>query len=277
MECAYCESLIIRTKYFTQGNRMPQCPNCKRELEETDSFCKYCGTKLTGVPENQTKAETPLEDEVENAVIRRLDGIKNRDEAAVRALIDERYSKFDDWPPFARQEAAEALKNEFGAFKVLSNYSYELKDFEATVLGDVAVATFHIHYQGVIRDKPFEITSRVTSVLRKEESGWKVVHEHFSRFPEETRQQLIASPTPQSTTSPSPQSQSPARDNTRTYAIVGFISALLSLLIVPEILGPVAIILGAYAWRKKQGNLGITILILGIIFMLVGIYSTALG
>jgi ketosteroid isomerase-like protein len=255
---------------------MPQCPNCKREIEETDSFCKYCGTKLTEVPENQTKAETPLEDDVENAVVRRLDGIKNKDEAAVRALIDERYSKFDDWPPFARQEAAEALKNEFGAFKVLSNYSYELKNFEATALGDVAVATFHLHYQGVIRDKPFEITSRVTSVLRKEDSGWKMVHEHFSRFPEETHQQLIASQTPQSTTSSTPQSQSPARYNTRRYTIVGFISAFLSLLIVPEILGPVAIILGAYIWRKKQGNLGLIVLILGIICMIVGIYFTSI-
>ena len=170
---------------------MPQCPKCGKEIGEGDSFCKSCGTKLIGLPENQVKTESSMEDEVENAVVRRLDGIKNRDEDAVRALIDERYSKFDDWPPFARQEAAEALKNEFGAFKVLSDYSYQLQNFETNIFGDVAVATFHIHYQGTIRNKPFEITSRVTSVLRKEDSGWKVVHEHFSRFPDETRQQYM--------------------------------------------------------------------------------------
>lgn len=170
---------------------MPKCSNCGREIEEGDSFCKHCGTKLIGLPKSQTEAESSLEGEVENAVVKRLDGMKNRDEGIVRAIIDEHYSKFDDWPPFRRQETAEALENEFGAFKVLTDYSYELKDFEANVLGDVAVATFHMHYHGVIRKRPFEVTSRVTSVLRKQDSGWKVVHEHFSRFPEETRPQYM--------------------------------------------------------------------------------------
>jgi ketosteroid isomerase-like protein len=230
---------------------MPKCPNCEEEIGERDNFCKNCGTKLIGLPENQTKAGSSLEDEVENAVVKRLDGIKTRDEGTVRALIDERYSKFDDWPPFKRQEAAEALENEFGAFKVLSNYSYQLKDFEANVLGDIAVATFNMHYQGVTRNRPFEVTSRVTSVLRKQDSEWKVVHEHFSRLPEETRQQLIAPLSPQLTPSSSSSSHPPRRDNTRTLAILGFISAFLSLLIVPEIFGSVTIVLGAYTWRRE--------------------------
>lgn len=168
---------------------MPKCPNCGAEVNEGEGFCGRCGTKLTGSSQAQTGAVSPVDDEVKNAVVRRLDGIKNRDESAVRALIDERYSKFDDWPPYRRQEAAEALENEFGAFKVLSNYNYELKDFETDILGDAAVATFSIHYQGTMRNTPFEVTSRVTSVLRKQDSGWKVVHEHFSRFPEEGQQQ----------------------------------------------------------------------------------------
>jgi ketosteroid isomerase-like protein len=256
------------------GCQMPKCPNCGREIDE-DNFCKYCGANLTRLSENQTKAGSTVENEIENAVIRRLDGIKNRDEGTVKALIDERYSKFDDWPPFVRQEAAEALENEFGAFKVLSNYSYQLKDFEVNAFGDTAVATFHMHYQGVIRDRPFEVTSRVTSVLRKQDSGWKVVHEHFSRFPEEKQQQPIASPSPQSAPSPPPPSNPPPRYMTRTFAILGFISAILGLLIVPEIFGSVAIALGAYTWRRQQGNRGIVIVILGIICMLVGLYFTA--
>jgi ketosteroid isomerase-like protein len=253
---------------------MPQCPKCGKEIGERDSFCKSCGTKLIGLPENQVKTESSMEDGVENAVVRRLDGIKNRDEDAVRALIDERYSKFDDWPPFARQEAAEALKNEFGAFKVLSDYSYQLQNFETNIFGDVAVATFHIHYQGTIRNKPFEVTSRVTSVLRKEDSGWKVVHEHFSRFPEGTQQQPIASQSPQSTSSPSTPSYPPTRYRTRTYAIVGFISAVLGLFMLPEIFGSVAIVLGSYTWRRERGNLGIILVIVGIICMIAGIELT---
>lgn len=149
---------------------------------------------MTGLPGDQAKAGFSLEDEVKNVVTKRFDGIKNKDEDTVRALIDERYSKFDDWSPFTRQEASEALQNEFGAFKVLSKYEYELKDFKADAFGDIVVATFNIHYQGTIRDNPFDISSRVTSVLRKQGSGWKVVHEHFSRFPEETRQQQFTSP-----------------------------------------------------------------------------------
>jgi len=157
-------------------------------------------SKLAGGPQDQTQAKSPMppaentarntstEDEVKNTITKRFDGIKNRDEAAVRALIDERYNKFDDWPPFERQEAAKALENEFAAFKVMSNYSYELKDFEANLFGDVAVATFTIHYQGQIRNRPFDMNSRVTTVLKKQDSVWKIVHEHFSRFPEQTRQ-----------------------------------------------------------------------------------------
>jgi hypothetical protein len=85
-------------------------------------------------------------------------------------------------------------------------------------------------------------------------------------------QRLAATQPPQSTPSQSPKSYTPVKDSTRTYALFGFVSAFLSLFIVPEISGSVAIILGAYAWRKEQGNLGITIVILGIIFMIVGIY-----
>jgi len=270
-ECASLKNLIGNNKYFGQGYQMPKSSNCGREIGEGDNLSKYSGTKLSGLTENQAKAGSSAEDEVEKTVVRRLDGIKNRDEGAVRGVLDEHYSKFDDWPPFRRQETAEALENEFGAFKVLSNYSYELKNFEVNVLGDIAVATFGIHYQGVIRNRPFEVNSRVTCVLKKQDSGWKVVHEHFSRFPEETGQQLGASPSPQPTPSPSPTSHPSGADKTRTYAILGLISAAIGLLFFAEIFDSVAIVLGAYVWRRKQGNLGLIVLIIGIICMIVGI------
>ena len=80
----------------------------------------------------------------------------------------------------------------------------------------------------------------------------------------------------QSTSPPSAPSYPPTRDITRTHATLGYISALLSLFIVPEVFGSAAIILGAYTWKKQQGNRGLTILILGIVFMLVGLYFTSL-
>jgi ketosteroid isomerase-like protein len=252
---------------------MLKCPNCGREIAEGDNLCKYCGTKLADLHQNQASAGSSRESDVEKAVVNRLDGIKNKDEGTIRAVIDERYSKFDDWPPFRRQEATEALENEFGSFKVLSGYTYELKDFHANIFGDVAITTFQIHYQGVIRDKPFDINSRVTSVLNKQDSVWKVVHEHFSRFPEETQQQLTALQLSRSPPSPS---HPPGRDRARTYAVLGLISAALGLLVIPEVLCSLTIILGAYSWRNRQGNLGLIILIIGIICMIVGIEVTAL-
>lgn len=58
---------------------------------------------------------------------------------------------------------------------------------------------------------------------------------------------------------------------------MGFIGAVLSLFIIPEIFGSAVIILGAYTWRKEKGKRKSwnIIVILGIIFMIVGIEFTA--
>ena len=58
-------------------------------------------------------------------------------------------------------------------------------------------------------------------------------------------------------------------------ATFGYITAVLGLFILPEIFGSAAILLGAYVWRKEQGNRGLTIVILGIAFMLIGLVFTA--
>lgn len=76
--------------------------------------------------------------------------------------------------------------------------------------------------------------------------------------------------------SPLPPSYPPTGQTTRMYAFLGYICAILSLVIVPEIFGSAAIILGAYTWKNEQGNRGLTIIILGIVFMLVGIYLTSI-
>ena len=169
-----------------------KCSTCGTENPEGTAFCNQCGTKLAGEPQSQPASQSPqnqpvpnVEDEVRSVIVKRFDEIKNKDEKAVTALLDESYSKFDDWPPYQRQEHTQALENEFSAFKVLSNYSYELKDFKDTVLGDVALATFTINYKANMRNEQFDVTSRVTAVLKKQDSTWKIVHEHLSRFPTE--------------------------------------------------------------------------------------------
>lgn len=61
----------------------------------------------------------------------------------------------------------------------------------------------------------------------------------------------------------------------RTHIGIAVISAILGLFIFPEIFDSVAIILGAYAWKRQQGNVGLYVVILGIACMLIGVYFTA--
>lgn len=169
---------------------MLKCPNCGTEYGEGYYFCKQCGMKLGEVNQSQAGTEPSVEDLIRNIVIKRFDSIKNKDENTIKTIISENYSKFDEWPPYLRVEAPKALQNELTSLKVTSDYSYELSDFEANVLGDLAVATFTLNYKGKLRNKPFEINSRVTSIIRKEDSTWKIIHEHLSQFPEDVDQQV---------------------------------------------------------------------------------------
>ncbi len=169
---------------------MLHCPSCGKEASESYNYCMNCGAEL---PKRQVEAkcpssetygfETPPFSEVREALVKRFEGLRVRDAGAILRCIDgERYTKFDDWPPFRRQRS-EALKNEADALAVLSDYSYDIGDLAIDILDGVAVATLHLSYRGQIRKRPFEIRSRVTVILHRVGDGWKIVHEHYSRFP----------------------------------------------------------------------------------------------
>jgi len=169
--------------------RLMKCPKCGTENPDGNTFCNLCGTKLVGTetsqPASQNETAINVDQGVRGTIVKRFDAIRNKDEAAVTEIMDEGYDKFDDWAPYQRQDRSEALKNEFSAFKVMSNYAYELKDLKTRVLGDIAIATFTIHYQTNMRNQQFDVTSRVTAVLKRQDSTWKIIHEHLSRFPQE--------------------------------------------------------------------------------------------
>jgi len=142
---------------------------------------------VPGEAEEKVAVEVKPEEAVKDVLIRRIEGIKNRDARAIAALVDrERYTKFDDWPPFERQDQ-DVLKREAEALKVLREYSYETIDWKVHVLGDTALASFIINYRGTIRDLKFDIRSRVTALLAKQEGAWRLVHEHWSRFPQKAQ------------------------------------------------------------------------------------------
>jgi membrane-bound ClpP family serine protease len=89
-----------------------------------------------------------------------------------------------------------------------------------------------------------------------------------------------ASSTPES---PQPPASTPSysmlqKRSAALYFNVGLLCAIISLVVLPEIFGSAAIILGAYAWRMERDenrNRGLLLIILGIVAMLVGIYYTA--
>ncbi len=155
---------------------MVRCSKCGHEVADSAYFCSFCGADLQAM----------TSDDLQKIIQRRLDAIQSRDEGILESLFDNRvYTKFDDWPPYTRQEAAQALKNERQAYKVLSSYKYELRDLRTDIDGGAAIVTFHIYYTGTIRGRAFDVNSRVTIVLTKKEQSWRIVHEHWSRFPEE--------------------------------------------------------------------------------------------
>jgi hypothetical protein len=66
-------------------------------------------------------------------------------------------------------------------------------------------------------------------------------------------------------------------DRNEYYYILGIGSAAVGLFFLPELLDSLAIVVGAYLWRREagEGNRGLGIVILGILCMLVGLYFTS--
>lgn len=133
--------------------------------------------------EREIRSNITPENEVKAIIIQRIDGIKNKNAQAIEGLVDrDRYTKFDDWPPFERQDST-ALKREADAINVLKEYDYETTNWKIDIFGDAALASFTISYRGTIRDLEFSIRSRITAFLVRKKA-WKLIHEHWSRFHE---------------------------------------------------------------------------------------------
>ena len=104
------------------------------------------------------------------------------------------FTKFDESPPYARQDSNSAFMYEQAKFANISDYEYKIEDLRIDVIGFVAIATFYLSYKGVfVNDYSFEGStvggrSRMTMVLGKFGDSWKIVHQHASRL-EEARKQ----------------------------------------------------------------------------------------
>jgi ketosteroid isomerase-like protein len=100
------------------------------------------------------------------------------------------FSKFDESPPYTRQDSDDAFMYEQARFANISDYEYKIDDLRIDVIGFIAIATFYLSYRGVfVNDYSFEGSSvvgrsRVTMVIGKFGDEWKIVHHHASRLPE---------------------------------------------------------------------------------------------
>jgi len=127
---------------------------------------------------------------------------KNKDLAALAEFHASRdlFTKFDENPPYTRQNSDEAFVYEQAAFANISDYDYTFEEFRVDLLGEVAVASFYLSYSGMfVNDYSFEGSpvrsrTRVTMVLARTPKGWKIVHEHFSRLPDLQAQRRSENP-----------------------------------------------------------------------------------
>jgi len=100
------------------------------------------------------------------------------------------FTKFDENPPYTRQNSEEAFIYEQAGFANISDYEYKIEEQKVDIVGDAAVATFYLTFTGVfVNDYSFEgmtvgSRSRVTMVVARFRDGWKIVHSHFSAFPD---------------------------------------------------------------------------------------------
>ncbi len=122
-------------------------------------------------------------------VERRLEDIMS---AARRQAVDElesyhaigpKYTKFDDFEPLERQDGETTRRLEREAILGVTEFDPRLVDLKVDVFGPVAVTTFVMDY--VVVDDEAErhsFRARASMVLAKDDSGWLIVHEHFSPF-----------------------------------------------------------------------------------------------
>ena len=102
----------------------------------------------------------------------------------------ESFTKFDENPPYTRQTSDEAFVYEQAAFANISDYRYAIDDLRIDLFGDSAVATFYLTYGGMfVNDYSFEGSpvggkARVTMVVVRTPRGWRIAHEHLSRYPD---------------------------------------------------------------------------------------------
>jgi ketosteroid isomerase-like protein len=105
----------------------------------------------------------------------------SHDLKATLSLIDEQavYLFSDESVHIGKRAIEEVLRRNFD---VIENESYSMDNVTWVVKSDdVAACVYDYSWSGVINGEPASGSGRGTTVLRRSQDGWKVVHEHLSR------------------------------------------------------------------------------------------------
>lgn len=138
-------------------------------------------------------------EEVRATIIQAFEALKRCDAEALAALHvdDGSFTKFAEFPPYGRQDRAQALLHEEIMAANLTDYEYRIEDLLVNIVGDVAVATFLLTHRAVlVNDYTFEgrrmeLRVRATMVLKRQEGVWQIMH-NTSRPSLPIRPEMIA-------------------------------------------------------------------------------------
>jgi ketosteroid isomerase-like protein len=100
------------------------------------------------------------------------------------AVDDPRFTAFEDHPPYDRLDG-NRFREFAAALTSLEEIKAEKYDIRIDLFGHMAIATGYERWsikgpEGADRGR-----TRFTLVLERKPEGWRVVHEHFTRLPEE--------------------------------------------------------------------------------------------
>ena len=102
----------------------------------------------------------------------------------------ERFTLFSEHPPHGLEHGERALLIKRSLITQVSGIEVELEGIEVNVFDDVALVTYTVSYKGMLvyqyrfEGQLISVTAFCTTVLVRQQDGWKIVHEHFTRLSE---------------------------------------------------------------------------------------------
>jgi ketosteroid isomerase-like protein len=107
------------------------------------------------------------------------------DFSLLESMIDERaYFRFNDGDYVGRAAVQAVFEKTWRGDPTVKKARFYLTDIVVlTVDVTSATATYTYHWEGAQGRRTFKIQGRGTRVLAHDEGGFRIVHEHLSRFP----------------------------------------------------------------------------------------------